>query len=90
MKLEDIKSLTGLLEGLLETPQSIGPVEFNLDKKDVNAKEASKLLSDKSKVALKSYEDGDYTLYQFSRAYALIDHRDKFIPRIAYLVKFKV
>lgn len=71
------------VDELFETPQYTFPQDFGLSDEIINRKEAQSLLN-KPKTPVESI--GDYTLYEFSRAYALISNE---APEIAYIVKFQ-
>lgn len=71
------------VEELCETPQYTFPQEFGLDDINSNRSQTRELLK-KPKTPLRSI--GDYTLYEFSRAFALIKNEP---AEIAYIVRFQ-
>ena len=70
---------------IFESPKYTFPQEFNLDDESVNIKTGKELMNDSRKEAIKAI--GDYTLYAFPRAYALIHNDSKYV---AYLMKYEV
>lgn len=78
MKLADIYNL-------FESPILTFPTNFDLDTDKGNASMAKSLMKEYNKTALKDF-GGEYTLWEFKRAYALIRNVDNYI---AYYMQFK-
>lgn len=70
---------------LFEMPQSVFPTEFNLMDDVKNAAFTHKFFNEKKPLAIQQL--GDYTLYESSRAYALIENDTQ---RAAYAMQFTV
>lgn len=70
---------------LFEMPQSVFPTEFNLMDDVKNAAFTHKFFNEKKPAAIQQL--GDYTLYESSRAYALIENDTQ---RAAYAMQFTV
>ena len=71
------------------SPQNTFAQDFGLEDPKNNEKHAREYLRSSKKVPIESFQDGTYTLYEYPRAFVLIDHRDNDHPQIAYIVKFK-
>lgn len=78
------------LEDLFETPQNIHDTQFGLNNEQRNVEITIEWLQDKRKVAIKHYDNGRYTLYELPRAFLLVDHNNKYRPRIVYAMMYEV
>lgn len=83
MKLEDLVNLKEELK-LWEAPENVFPTDFGLEDEKYNKEFGRELLMDRKKAALEKI--GEYTLWEFSRQYALIRDSDNYV---AYYMKFK-
>lgn len=75
---------------IFESPQMTFPTDFKLNDDKFNVDMAREYLHDKRKKILESGENGKYTLYEFPRAFVMIDHETKESPRIVYLMRYEV
>jgi hypothetical protein len=77
------------VDDLFETPMSIEPAEFRLDEPDRNAAVARDVLKDTRKRALEKFGNGEYTLFELPRAFALVRHEQEDL-RIVYYMQYKL